>query len=284
MSKTITAMPLQLLGVSGTTYNVEGKMCDEAPLYLVTHGGKIYMAKCVAYPGDVSLGNEMRSLDAIGRHENIVEILDRGNGFFVMPYCQGHDMLEFSELNAEEGNVCKLISLRETGKGLAHVHAKGYVHNDVKPGNMLLRLLPIGYEGNEMKKFKDVVLADFGICEKTGEKSDMSSTKGTVVYISPDKLRAQHLADPGDDVYSFGCTMFRMLSGKNLFHGKGNFDIFYQHLHYEPPKLSSVVEVPQRLSDLTSRCVRKKSEQRPPMQEVVENLNFIIKDVYGVDI
>ncbi|MCA9521723.1 MAG: protein kinase, partial [Myxococcales bacterium] len=139
---------------------------------------------------------------------------------------------------------------------LDYLHAKGFVHRDLKPANVLLResMLP--------------VLVDFGIVARTAvagrrEVLDVPDPRiGSVSYMAPEHL----LGDWGDarsDLYSLGCILFELLTGRVPFFAVAHMDVVRMHLHASPPRLSDVVEgAPDVLEELIHGLLAKKPRHR----------------------
>jgi len=116
--------------------------------------------------------------------------------------------------------------LADAAAALAHVHASGWVHRDVKPGNLLLR--PDG----------SVALADFGNAAAIGERpaTPAGTIIGTPVYAAPEQSRGEAAA-PAADVYSLGVVLFEWLTGAPPFPGRTPTELLGQHLLAPVPAL-----------------------------------------------
>ncbi len=142
-------------------------------------------------------------------HPHILHVYDsgefRGRPYIVMELASGRTL---AERLAREGQLPVADALqiaRDIGLALAHAHAHGVVHRDIKPDNILL---------NET----GAILADFGIARVSQEMAvrDATSTGmavGTVQYMSPEQLCAERNIDGRSDQYSMACVMYEMLAG-----------------------------------------------------------------------
>jgi serine/threonine-protein kinase len=134
-----------------------------------------------------------------------------------------------------------------------------------------------GVPGGERTK-----LLDFGIA-KLADAKDFVKTRtnammGTPVYMSPEQCRGAGRVDDRSDVYSFGVLLFVMLSGRAPFNGEGLGDIMGKHMYEPPPPIEDFVpEVAAPLADLVARLLLKDKQQRPPMREVVAELEELAK-------
>ncbi len=188
------------------------------------------------------------------RHPNIVTIYDAGQtqaglyiamalveGITLEAYLQEHGPLAPEEFLALSRQICA---------GLAHAHAHGIVHGDVKPANIIVDTMG------------QVHLTDFGLA-RAWEGTDAATLegRGTPSYIAPEQVRGEGL-DARTDIYSLGCTLYRMITGAPPF-TKG--DVIYGHLHEEPPRLRlKRPEAPEALEAAIARCLAKQPEDRFP--------------------
>ncbi|WP_122817570.1 protein kinase domain-containing protein [Nocardioides pantholopis] len=158
---------------------------------------------------------------------------DSGNAvrvpFIVMEHVAGwslRDLLRMGGLSpgkAIQYQVGVLAALEFT-------HRAGVVHRDIKPANVM-----IAAEGA-------VKLVDFGIARGSGDPAaTMTHARaflGTPVYLSPEQARGE-IADARSDLYSAGCLLFELLTGRPPFLGDDPVSIAYQHVHEEPPRASA---------------------------------------------
>ena len=188
------------------------------------------------------------------RHPNIVTVYDAGeaNGglYIAMAFIEGVN-LEAHLANRGPMAPPELMPLvRQICAGLAHAHAHSIVHADVKPANMLLDAAGT------------VHLTDFGLARAwdTAEGSTLEA-RGTPSYIAPEQVRGDGL-DPRTDIYSLGCTVYRMLAGSPPF-AKG--DVLYGHLHEAPPPLRALnPDIPEAMESAVLRCLAKPPADRFP--------------------
>lgn len=121
---------------------------------------------------------------------------------------------------------------------LSCAHQHGIVHRDIKPGNLMV--IRDSQDAITMLK-----LMDFGIARLTaGDGVSQSQTAtgavfGTPFYMSPEQIEGGKV-DERSDVYSFGCTLFEVLTGRPPFVGGNPFETFSQHQTMEPPRLSVI--------------------------------------------
>src|SRR5690606_2433231 len=125
-----------------------------------------------------------------------------------------------------------LAIAKQVGRGLAHAHSHNIVHRDLKPANLMLAEPPRGEEITEADLVK---ITDFGISRAVADSTlrQTGRRSGTLPYMSPE----QFLGEPStvqSDIYSFGCTLYELLTGRTPFH---TGDIGYQILKVDPRPL-----------------------------------------------
>jgi formylglycine-generating enzyme required for sulfatase activity len=157
-------------------------------------------------------------------HPNIVSIYElgevEGRVFIAMRYLPGGSL---QQLIQKEGSLSfdkSLSILKQVCEGLQVAHEQGLVHRDIKPANILFDA-----KGN-------AVISDFGLAravQLSGASSSMGIA-GTPAYRAPELWRGKPAASPATDVYSLGCVLFEMLTGKVLFDGDTPDEILTKHL------------------------------------------------------
>jgi eukaryotic-like serine/threonine-protein kinase len=204
------------------------------------------------------------------RHANIVTfrtlLHDRGLLVLVMDYVEGgslEQILEERYLEIEEALGVSLGVLNALG--YAHRRGNGIIHRDVKPANILFTA-----EGEPM-------VADFGIARAVGKKGATRSgtVVGTYEYMSPEQARGEELS-PASDIYSFGVTLYRMLTGVVPFPQQtaAGYEVMIAHEESTPPPLSDFrVGIPRWLERFVYLCLEKRPERRP--RDGHEAFNFL---------
>ncbi|MEO8637075.1 MAG: protein kinase [Gemmatimonadales bacterium] len=210
----------------------------------------------------VALGGErfLREIhiSASLQHPNILPVLDSGTAagtsYFVMPFVEGESLLQRlqreSRLPVEE--AVRLTA--EVADGLAHAHAAGFIHRDIKPGNILL-------------SHGHAVLADFGVARaldaSTADRlTETGLSVGTVTYMSPEQAHAGRL-DGRSDVYSLGCVLYEALAGTPPFTGPSAQAIMARSAIDPVPSIRTVRQgVPQALEAAINKALAKVPEDR----------------------
>jgi eukaryotic-like serine/threonine-protein kinase len=234
--------------------------------------------------------NEARAATSI-RHPGIVEIYDFGFGadgsaYIVMEYLEGETLTRRAKKRLISYESALAI-VRQIASALAAAHAKGIVHRDLKPDNVFLVPDPDIYGGERIK------LLDFGIAKLAdapprrpeSEKSDEGESEsgsgqltrtgavmGTPAYMAPEQCRGITV-DHRADLYSLGCILFRLCTGKPPFTGEGVGDILAAHIHVAPPSLLEAAPgVPPAIAELTARLLVKDPAARLGSAEEVIRL------------
>jgi serine/threonine-protein kinase len=196
--------------------------------------------------------NREADLAASLYHEHIVGIHDRGEYegrlWISMDYVEGTDAAKLLRSQYPSGmpqaDVVEIISA--VADALDYAHARGLLHRDVKPANILLG------EANPRRR---ILLADFGIARELGEISGLTATNmlvGTAAYCAPEQLRGLDL-DARADQYALGCTAFNLLTGNAPFQHSNPAVVISQHLSEPPPPVS---ERRPELADLDAVIAR----------------------------
>lgn len=190
----------------------------------------------------VSVARFHREMEAAAAldHPNLVHALDAGRcgdkHYLVMEYVEGENLSSvLKRTSVVSQNIACHYAL-QAAEGLAHIHARGLVHRDIKPSNLILTTQG---DGLPLVKILDLGLArlnnDAGKPRETMTRTDQ--VLGTPDYMSPEQARATRSADIRSDIYSLGCALFRMLTGRLPFPGDNVFERVTARIVDEPPKV-----------------------------------------------
>jgi serine/threonine protein kinase/tetratricopeptide (TPR) repeat protein len=202
-------------------------------------------------------------------HPNVVTVYDAGEvgttQFLAMEFIPGTDL---SKLVKEKGplpvtQACEFI--RQAASGLAHAHEKGLVHRDIKPSNLLICEAQ-GSQSLGLIKILDLGLARLGPLtpDQTADSlTDTGAVVGTADFIAPEQARNARDVDIRADIYSLGCTLYFLLSGKIPFPGETLTEKLIKHQLDEPRPLESLrTNVPPPVLAVVRKMMAKKAEDR----------------------
>ncbi len=218
----------------------------------------------IADPGRmVRFEREAKALAALN-HANILTIHDivrqDGATFIIMEHVAGKTLGEvIPRKGMRPGEALKIAG--QIAAGLAAAHAAGIVHRDLKPGNILVT------ESGQVK------IVDFGLARVTeageGSSADTGKTAtetgvvlGTAAYMSPEQAEGRRV-DARSDIFSFGCVLYEMVSGRRAFAGDSIASTLAAVLKDPPKPLNEVLEnVSPDLEKFIGRCLQKDPERR----------------------
>jgi eukaryotic-like serine/threonine-protein kinase len=202
---------------------------------------------------------EVRLLEEL-RHPRVVRYVDSGvhlgSPFLVMEWVDGCDLAE--RLSRGALDVVPALELaRKLAQALGVAHARGVVHRDVKPKNVMLR------DGREDAP----LLTDFGVARLDAASRTLTvagTAVGTPGFIAPEQVETASQVGPRADVFALGCTLFASLTGRNPYGGGHAFAILARIVSSEPPRLASVwPEVPPAVDALCACLMAKRPDDRP---------------------
>ena len=197
-----------------------------------------------------ALNRFFREMETAGKldHPNIVLLRDADRiadcPFMVMEFVEGTDL---SRLVKQAGPLAieqAADFARQTALGLQHAFERGVVHRDIKPGNLLITRDPRPI----------VKISDFGLARLESERSSerrltqQGTVLGTIDYIAPEQAENAHSADIRSDIYSLGCTLCFLLTGKPPFGGATLTEKISAHLKGDPVDIR--IHRPEIPSDL----------------------------------
>jgi|SRR5262245_1456601 len=210
-----------------------------------------------------SVGRFLREIRAIGsiRHAHIVHALDAdfedGRLYYAMEHIAATDL---GVLLRERGALPIEVAGRyaaQIASALQHISALGLVHRDVKPSNIL-----VTPEGASVKLL-DLGLARFERREPDPGLTQVGVMIGTPDYIAPEQIRDSSCADIRADLYSLGCTLFHMLTGRPPFDGLDPVDKLYHQQHADPVPIEQLrPDVPAGMAQVVRTLLAKRARDR----------------------
>jgi eukaryotic-like serine/threonine-protein kinase len=196
-------------------------------------------------------------------HPNVIGVFDTGvdggDRFIVMELVEGPTLRELLDTEGRLAPERATEIASRLSSALAFAHGRAVIHRDVKPSNVLLP--PDG----------GVKLADMGIARLLSPEALTAtlSVRGTALYISPEQVRGDRV-DPRADLYSLGCVLFEMLTGRTPFEGD-LAALSYAHTHTPAPRVRSIdPTVPAAMDELVAAMLEKDPARRPATGEEVE--------------
>lgn len=213
------------------------------------------------------------------KHPNIVMAFDADEcelgHFLVMEFVDGHDL---SSIVAKSGplDVAHAIDYTlKAARGLAYAHSQKIIHRDIKPANLLL-------DSTGVVKVTDMGLARLNPAAGGGSSTGITQSGGilgTVDYMAPEQAVDSTTVDHRADIYSLGCTLYFLLTGKAIYAGGNAMSILVRHREAPiPPLFLTREEIAPELERIYERMVAKKVEDRySSMDDVVAALEVLAK-------
>ncbi len=263
--------------------------------------GTVYLARQISLDRDVavkvlnsSLASDARFVARFVReayaaaqlvHHNVVQIHDIGedqqNHFFSMEYVKGQSL---ADLIRTEGAITPDTAagyILQAARGLKLAHDRGMIHRDIKPDNLLLSSDGI------------VKVADLGLVKRAGDAPDAPRTRqttatdsasagatmartsmGTPAYMAPEQAADASSVDTRADIYSLGCTLFALLTGRPPFEGQTADEVLAAAARSEVPSpLRYSPNIPSELGRICRKMTAKKRDTR------YANISLVIRDL-----
>jgi len=209
-------------------------------------------------------------------HNNIVQAIDVGEAggyhYFVMEYVEGktiYDDLSTGKIFAENEALEIIIQLAHA---LAHAHAKGLIHRDVKPKNIMINSAGV------------VKLADMGLARATTDieaaETEKGKAYGTPYYIAPEQIRGKVDIDGRADIYGLGATFYHMVTGRVPFMADDPTEVMRKHLKEQliPPDHINT-SLSAGASEVIEVMMAKRKENRyDSAEELLTDLQAVSKE------
>jgi len=194
-------------------------------------------------------------------HQNVIRIhkvaRTQENPHFIMEFFPSGSLrlrLQAKDFAFIKEHARKIF--REAATGLAYMNAMGYVHRDVKPDNILVNALG------------DTKIIDFAITRKipTGMARwfyRKGKPQGTPSFMSPEQILGE-IPEAQNDIYSYGCTLFELTTGRPPFRGTSTNDLLSRHFKEKPaPPTAYNADVTDEFSEFLMKLLAKKKTDRP---------------------
>jgi transcriptional regulator with GAF, ATPase, and Fis domain len=205
---------------------------------------------------------EFRTLATLS-HPNLVEVFEFGRvtledgavvPYYTMEFVEGERLdVDFGRFASDWGRLTDCLA--QVGHALAYLHARGFVHRDIKPSNVLVR---------NGERHPVVKVMDLGLASPLGGSAEDAAVRGTLAYLAPESVRGGP-PDPRSDLYSVGCMVYEVLTGRPPFPSGSPIEIVGAHLGEAPiPPIRLRRDVPAPLDRLVLRLLEKDPGARPP--------------------
>lgn len=205
-------------------------------------------------------------------HPHIVPLLSAGEQgdllWYTMPFIDGESLRTALERKKPFGVREVTRIMHDVVDALAFAHARGVIHRDIKPGNIL-------------RQGSHALVTDFGVAKALSAALPISGVTsagiaiGTPAYMAPEQLAGDSAADHRIDIYAVGLLAYELLTGASPFTGPSPRETLAAQLTRDPKPLHEVSpEVPRGLSALVMRCLAKDPAARPQQaEEILQELD-----------
>jgi WD40 repeat protein/tRNA A-37 threonylcarbamoyl transferase component Bud32/energy-coupling factor transporter ATP-binding protein EcfA2 len=195
-------------------------------------------------------------------HADVVPIYEAGEAgghlYLAMRYVGGSDLKRLLEEEGRLDPARALAILERVAVALDAAHAKGLVHRDVKPGNILLE----GETDGDVPR--RVYLSDFGLTSRAADEDpgEVGELAGTLDYLAPEQVEGRPVS-AATDVYSLGCVLYQCLTGEAPYPRDSRMEVLWAHLEGEPPRPSERSPgLPEALDAVVARALAKEPQSR----------------------
>lgn len=193
---------------------------------------------------------------------NVYDVVDEGElHYIVMELIDGITLKNYIQKKGQlETREAIGISI-QVAQGIEAAHSQHIIHRDIKPQNMIIAM-----DGK-------VKVADFGIARAVSAQTMNAQAVGSVHYISPEQAKGE-FCDERSDIYSFGITMYEMVTGKVPFEGDNTVSVALAHLSEPIPAPSQLnPQVGLAMEEIILKCTQKKPDRRyQSITEVIADL------------
>jgi class 3 adenylate cyclase/tetratricopeptide (TPR) repeat protein len=184
-------------------------------------------------------------------HPNVVPVFEAGEAggalYIAMRYVEGSDLGTLIERQGVLPPEVALAVVEQVAQALDAAHARGLVHRDVKPGNILVT------------ESRHVYLTDFGLSRLVGAPSLTGSGQflGTVAYVAPEQIEGEEVGGAAD-VYALGAVLVECLTGTTPYPRDSDLAVLWAHIHDDPPSVSGRrAGLPPALDGVVARALAK---------------------------
>ena len=187
-----------------------------------------------------------------------------GTFYYAMELLDGPSFEQLVERFGPVSPARAIALIRQACESLAEAHARGLVHRDIKPSNLVASRLGLQVDF--------VKVLDFGLVKFDPHSTQYQATltapeiaTGTPAFMAPEAALGEKTADHRVDIYSLGCVLYWLLTGRLVFESESPLRMMQQHIMDPPlpPSKRTELTVPPALDDVVMRCLAKKADDRP---------------------
>ena len=204
---------------------------------------------------------EARAISAI-QHPNVARFFDLAIGdptFLVMEFVEGPNLAEVIKREGRLQPARAAFIATRLAWALDAVHQAGIIHRDLKPSNIVLTYDP---EHFEAPKLIDFGLAKLAMAAQVTPITRAGQVVGTPHYMAPEQIAGESI-DARTDVYSLGCVLYEMVTGRPPYEGGADVQLMYKQMHEPVPPIAKIApDVPAALERVIMRALAKRPEER----------------------
>jgi serine/threonine-protein kinase len=221
--------------------------------------------------------NEARAVEAM-RHESLVRFFDygmhaNGSAYIAMELLSGKTLAEVVDHSAGLPVFESLAIARKLAAGMASAHACGVLHRDLKPENVIILTDDVDEDGIARLKIIDFGIAKLARSAPSALATRTGNIMGTPAFMSPEQCHGAGRVDERSDIYSLGCILYFMLTGRPPFVEDGVGETIAAQLYEVPVTPGEQVEgIPAHVDALVMRLLEKSRDDRPETMQAVEEL------------
>jgi eukaryotic-like serine/threonine-protein kinase len=273
----VTPLHDRLLQALGATYDFERELARAGAVrvFLLRERHERRVVAKVLAPDLAAALNAERfahevALTARLRQANIVPVIDAGDldgrPYYTMPWVEGQSLRARLDTRGAMSIADAIAIVRDVASALSHAHARGVLHGDINPKNILLS----GHTA---------VVTDFGIASAIAASHALTPSASSAedetpsamsAYMAPEQVRRDRAADHRADIYALGVIAYELLAGERPFTASAPRDLIRAHATLTPPPLlARRPTVPVNLAALVTRCLAKDPKHRPASADEV---------------
>jgi serine/threonine protein kinase len=205
------------------------------------------------------------------RSEHVAKVLDvsnleNGAPYMVMEHLDGNDLAQVVRKKGPLAIIEAVTFMLQVCEVLAEAHAQGIVHRDLKPGNLFVTTRADGTAAIKVLDFGISKMMEGGATsEPQAALTATDTVLGSPIYMSPEQMTTPKAVESRADIWSFGATLYMLLTGKPPFDGDSIAQVCGMILLAKPPSLLELrPDAPPALAEIVTRCLQRNIEDRWP--------------------